>query len=70
LRTIEYDRKEATEYPVGHEEHEIYIQYYSDMLGNDKLGVELNFFIINAATSDGMHFMTADELNYFRVLTD
>ena len=63
-------RKEATDYPVGHEEHEIYIKYYSDMLANDMLGEELNFFIINAATSAGMHFMTADELNYFEILTD
>jgi len=31
----------------------------------DIMGEELNFFIVNAATSDGMHFMTADELNYF-----
>jgi len=63
-------RKEATDYPVGHKEHELYIQYYSDMFCNDILGEELNFFIINAATSDGMHFMTADELNYFGILTD
>jgi len=63
-------RKEATDYPVGHKEHDLYIQYYSDMFCDGTLGEELNFFIINAAISDGMHFMTADELNYFGILTD
>ena len=61
--------KEATDYAVGHEEHQIYISYYSDMLGDAILGEELNYFIINAAPSDGMHFMTAQELEYFGVIT-
>lgn len=63
-------RKEATDFPPGHKEHDLYIQYYSDMFNDDTLGKELNSFIINAAASDSMHFMTADELKYFGILTD
>ena len=61
--------KEATDFPNGHEEHLLYISYYKEMGWSHQEAEDLYFFIINAATADGMHWMTEQEILQYEILS-
>lgn len=58
----------ATAYPVGHEEHEIYIDYYASIGYSQQEAENLYYFIINAAGPNNIHYMTAEEILAFGIL--
>ncbi len=58
-------KKEATDYPREHSEHDQYVDYTVSMLGSDAF----YWFTINAATADGMHWMSDEEITRFGILT-
>lgn len=55
------DDPAALDYPEDHEVHELYLDYY------EALGVDAEFywFTLRAASEDGIHWMTADELAHY-----
>lgn len=61
----EDDGYEAHELPKDHADHKPYIKTYQ------KLGIHKSFywFVVNAAPSNGMYFMTEEELERFKLLT-
>ena len=60
----------ATEYPVGHEEHQIYIDYYMSIGYSEQDAESLYFFIINAASPDDIHYMSIQEVNDYQILSE
>ena len=60
----------ATEYPVGHEEHQIYIDYYMSVGYSEQDAESLYFFIINAAGPDEIHYMSTQEINEYHILSE
>ena len=56
---------DATDYPRGAPEHELYRKYVEDMLGSDGF----YWFTIYAAPPDGIHIMSNAELRQFGVAT-
>jgi len=57
--------KEATDFPVGHEEHQLYIDYYKEM-GFSQIDAEaFYYFTINAAEAADIHWMTDTEKKSF-----
>ncbi len=53
--------EEGSELPRDHWEHTLYLDYYADM-GIDE---EFYWFTLDAASSDGIHWMTQDELSSY-----
>ena len=59
----------ATEFPVGHEEHQIYIDYYISVGYSQQDAEALYYFIINAASPDDIHYLTNEEIIEYAILT-
>lgn len=59
------DDFEGRDLEKGHPEHNLYLDYYREM------GIPESFywFTLNAASADGMHWMTAGEIEKFKFLT-
>jgi len=57
---------EATEFPMDSTEHDRYLEYYREM------GIPEDFywFTIQAAPADDMHYMTAEEIALYNILTE
>lgn len=65
------DRKNsATDFPEGHEEHQIYIDYYLEMGFSQNEAEAFYYFTINAASADDMHWMTDSEIEKYGLLTN
>lgn len=64
------DNNSATDYPVGHAVHTPYINSYVSIGLTQSEAETLYYFIINAAAADAIHWMTADELQTYRFLTN
>lgn len=61
--------KEATDFPVGDDEHQPYIDYYMEM-GYSKADAEaFYYFTINAAKASEIHWMTDEEIAKYKLLT-
>lgn len=60
----------ATDFPVGHEYHLDYINYYKSVGFTQKQAEDFYYFTINAAPADGIHWMTNDEIQTYHILTD
>lgn len=59
---------EATDYAVGHQFHEEYIDFYIS-IGFSRADAEaFYYFTINAASADDIHWMTAAEIDQYGVL--
>ena len=58
----------ATEYAVGHQEHQIYIDYYASIGYSQEEAVNLYYFIINSAGPDDIHYLTEEEIESFNIL--
>lgn len=52
----------ATDYPVGHELHLPYIDYYVAVGIDQQLAEDFYYYTINAAPADDIHWMTSEEL--------
>ena len=59
----------ATGFPVGHEEHQIYIDYYISVGYSQEDAEALYYFIINAASPDDIHYLTEEEIFEHAILT-
>lgn len=59
---------EATEYPVGHEEHQGAIDYYVDMGFSVEDAEAFYYFTINAAAAADIHWMTNEEIAEYKLL--
>ncbi len=59
--------KEASEYPVGHEYHQPYIDYYMEMGLTEKESKDFYYFTIYAAPAAGVHWMTAGEIEKYKL---
>ena len=55
---------EGSEVPESDAEHELYLAFYSEM------GISSDFywFTLDAAPSDGLHYMTQDELQLYGLI--
>ena len=62
-------RNEATDYPVGHENHDLYINYYIEMGFSQADAEAFYYFTINAAPANGIHWMTDAEIDQYKLLT-
>lgn len=61
--------KSATSFPIGHSEHQLYIDYYTFCGYTLEDATELYYFIINAAPPDDIHYMTEDEIEEYQITT-
>ncbi len=57
--------KSAVDYAIGHEEHELYINFYVFCGYSREEAEELYYFIINSAGPDDIHYMTEEEINEY-----
>jgi len=61
--------KTATDYEVGHEKHQPYINYYKDMGFSQEDAAAFYYFTINAAAASDIHWMTDEEIEQYGLLT-
>jgi len=61
--------KEATDFPVGHANHQPYIDYYKEMGFSQADAEAFYYFTINAAKAVDIHWMTDAEISQFKLLT-
>ncbi len=59
----------ATDYPEGHEEHQVYIDYYISVGYSQQDAEALYYFIINAASPDNIHYLTEQEIIDYNILS-
>jgi len=59
-------RKGGNEYPPEHEEHAIFVDYFK-VIERD---TSFYWFTLNAAPSDGMYYMTEEEIDTYNLVTD
>ncbi len=59
---------EATEYPVGHIEHQGAIDYYIDMGFSQADAEAFYYFTIQAAPASSIHWMTDAEIDQYKLL--
>ncbi len=60
--------KEATDFPVGHANHQPYIQYYEEMGFSQAEAEAFYYFTINAAPAEGIHWMSDTEISEYKLL--
>lgn len=60
---------EATDFPVGHENHLPYIQYYQSIGFSQSEAEDFYYFTINAAEASSIHWMTTAEIEEYNILT-
>ena len=58
----------ATEYAVGHQEHQIYINYYASIGYPQEEAVNLYYLIINSAGPNYIYYLTEEEKESFNIL--
>ncbi len=59
---------QATDYPVGHEEHQGAIDYYIDVGFSKEDAEAFYYFTINIASFDDIHWMTDEEIEQYNLL--
>ncbi len=59
---------EATDYPVGHEEHQGAINYYIDVGFTHEEAKAFYYFTINIAPAADIHWMTDEEIEQYKIL--
>lgn len=62
------NNNEATDFPVGHEEHQGAIDYYIDVGFSEEDAEAFYYFTINAASADDIHWMTDEEIEIYMLL--
>ena len=61
--------QEAGDFPVGHANHQPYINYYVEMGFTQQEAEGFYYFTINAAPAADVHWMTDEEIPKFQLLT-
>ncbi|WP_106793211.1 M28 family peptidase [Aquimarina sp. Aq78] len=56
----------ALDFPKDHEEHKKYVSYYTEM----NIPTEFYWYTLEAAPADSIHWMTANEIKKYDVITD
>ena len=59
---------EATDFPVGDDEHKPYIEFYTAIGFSVEEAEDFYYFTISAASADDIHWMTEDEIIKYNVL--
>lgn len=59
---------EATSFPVGHANHQPYIDYYQSIGFSQSDAESFYYFTINTASSADTHWMTNEEIEEFNIL--
>ncbi len=59
----------ATDFPVGHENHLRYINYYVSVGFTQKQAEDFYYFTINAAPANSVHYMTEEEITQYNLIT-
>ena len=59
---------DATAFPVGHEYHQPYINFYKNVGFSQDDAEAFYYFTINAAPADDIHYMTVDEIEQYKIL--
>lgn len=59
---------EATTFPVGHANHLPYINFYKNVGFSQSDAEAFYYFTINAASANDIHYMTADEIEQYKIL--
>ena len=59
---------EATDFPVGHANHQPYIDYYKEMGFSQADAEAFYYFTINVATAADIHWMTDAEIAQYKLL--
>jgi hypothetical protein len=60
----------ATDFPVGHQYHLPYIEYYKSVGFSQADAEAFYYFTINAAAAEDIHWMTDAEVTQYKVLKD
>lgn len=60
----------ATDFPVGHEYHLAYINYYVSVGFTQANAEAFYYFTINSASADEIHWMTEEEITQYKLLTE
>ena len=60
--------KEATDFPIGHSNHQPYIDYYKEMGFSQADAEAFYYFTINAAKAADIHWMTDGEIEQYKLL--
>jgi len=60
----------ATDFPKGDPVHDLYIDYYIFCGYSPEEAEEFYFFTINAAPPDDIHYMTAEEIEKYQIVTE
>lgn len=63
------DNNEATDFEVGHSNHDLYIDYYVEMGFSQEDAEAFYYFTINAAPAAEIHWMTDQEIEQYKLLT-
>lgn len=61
---------QATDFPVGHENHLPYINYYISVGFTQQLAEDFYYFTINAAPAEDIHWMTDEEIRTYNLITN
>ena len=64
------DGKEATDFPVGHQYHLPYIDYYVTIGMTRKQAEDFYYFTINSAPAKSIHWMTDTEISHYNLITN
>ncbi len=59
----------ATDFPVGHANHLVYIDYYVSIGFTQQDAEAFYYFTINAASANSIHYMTEEQITQFKILT-
>jgi len=62
--------KSATDYPVGHSVHQLYIDFYIFCGFTVEEAEEFYYFTINAASSKDLHYMTDEEIVHYQLTSE
>lgn len=57
----------ATDFPVGHSNHQPYIDYYKAIGFSQQESEDFYYFTINAASAENIHWMTEEELTKYQI---
>jgi len=63
------NNQEATDFSVGHANHQPYINYYQEMGFSPTDAAAFYYFTINAAKAQDIHWMTDTEIEQYKLLT-
>lgn len=61
---------DGADLPADDSEHDMYLDFYGEMFDDAALGEEFYWFTLNAASGDDIHYMTAEEIDYFQMSSE